>query len=271
MIAHRIRSGLLAGVALAAFIGVAPMQAKAQFAVIDITAIIQAVRAFGLQVSQLATEIKTEIQTELNGLTEIKQLAEEVRSAAYLGEMVANFVQYPSLGAAMGMMNLVGLDMALPSEVWAVQGMLSGYGGMNSVGGILGKFSMLSSLIPGSYQRDHYYTCQDNSFACVQSEQRAVATAGYKGSLMAIYQKTNEHNAVLNGLRDDMNSSSPKKVMDATGAGVVELGYATNQLIAVNAVNGLAQAQRWTQEDQANQKLLQSADRYLAANPEMRK
>ena len=51
---------------------------------------------------------------------------------------------------------------------YAVQGLISGYGGMNSIGGIVGKLNSLGSLVTTSYQTDRVYTCNDNSFACEQ-------------------------------------------------------------------------------------------------------
>jgi hypothetical protein len=250
---QQMRMFLLA-VALVSFIGVIPARnARAQWAVIDVAAIAQAVKDYAIQLQQLATEVK--------------ELEEDIQMVANLTMMVENFIHYPALGTATGLMNMAGLDLSLPVDPYAVQNLLTGYSGVHSIAGLTGKLGSLSGLIPGSYDRDHLYSCTDDSFACAQSQRRANAYAGYKGTLSNLYSDLVEHNAVLNGLRTDMNAKDPKTVMDATGQAALENAWATEHLAQVQTVNGLAQAQFWIDQQQADEKYRMDADAFLAAVP----
>ena len=262
-----MRKFLLA-VALITFVWVIPASnARADLPVIDVTAIADAVKSYAVQIQQLATEIKTWVTENLSWLTELKELEEDIQTVSNLVMMVDNFIHYPSLGTAMGPMNMAGLDLSLPIDPYAVQNLLTGYSGVHSITGLTGKLSSISSLIPGSYDRDHLYSCTDDSFACAQAQRRANAYAGYKGTLGKLYSDLVEHNAVLDGLRTDMNAKDPKTVLDATGQATLENGWATEHLAQVQTVNGLAQAQHWIDEQQAEEKYQMDADAFLKAVP----
>lgn len=259
---------LLLAVALVSFMGVIPVRnARADLPVIDITAIADAVKAYAVQIQQLATEIKTWVTENLSWLTELKELEEDIQTVANLAMMVENFIHYPSLGTAMGLMNMAGLDLSLPVDPYAVQNLLTGYSGVHSITGLTGKLSSLGSLIPGSYDRDHLYSCTDDSFTCAQSQRRANAYAGYKGTLGKLYSDLVEHNPVLDGLRTDMNAKDPKTVLDATGQATLENAWATEHLAQIQTVNGLAQAQQWIDQQQADEKIRMDSDAFLAAMP----
>jgi hypothetical protein len=142
-----MRRAMLA-VALISFTGVMPATyARADLPVIDVTAIADAVKAYAVQIQQLATEIKTWVTENLSWLTELKELEEDVQIVSNLVMMVDNFIHYPSLGTAMGLMNMAGLDLSLPVDPYAVQNLLTGYSGVHSITGLTGKLSSLSSLI----------------------------------------------------------------------------------------------------------------------------
>jgi hypothetical protein len=267
---QQMRMFLLA-VALVSFIGVIPARnARADLPVIDVVAIADAVKAYAVQLQQLATEIKTWVTENLSWLTELKELEEDIQMVANLTMMVMmveNFIHYPALGTATGLMNMAGLDLSLPVDPYAVQNLLTGYSGVHSITGLTGKLGSLSSLIPGSYDRDHLYSCTDDSFACAQSQRRANAYAGYKGTLSNLYSDLVDHNPVLDGLRTDMNAKDPKTVLDATGQATLENAWATEHLAQIQTVNGLAQAQQWIDQQQGDEKLRMDSDAFLAAMP----
>jgi hypothetical protein len=243
--------------------------ARADLPVIDVTAIADAVKAYALQIQQLATEIKTWVTENLSWLTELKELEEDIQMVANLVTMVNNFIHFPSLGTAMGLMNMAGLNLDLPVDPYTVQNLLTGYTGINNLNSMIGKLSSLGSLINTSYSNDHLYSCDDDSFACLQSQQRANAYSGYKGALGKLYQSLTDHNSVLNGLRTDLNGASdPKTVMDATGQAVLENAWHTSQAAQIEAVNGMAQAQHWIDEQQADEKYRQDAKAFLQAVPQ---
>jgi hypothetical protein len=258
----------LLAVALVSFIGVIPARnARADLPVIDIAAIADAVKAYAIQLQQLATEVKTWVTENLSWLTELKELEQDIQMVANLTMMVENFIHYPALGTASGLMNMAGLDLSLPVDPYAVQNLLTGYSEVHSITGLTGKLSSLSSLIPGSYDRDHLYSCTDDSFACAQSQRRANAYAGYKGTLSNLYSDLVDHNPVLDGLRTDMNAKDPKTVLDATGQATLENAWATEHLAQIQTVNGLAQAQQWIDQQQADEKIRMDSDAFLAAMP----
>jgi len=115
-----MRKFLLA-VALITFVWVIPASnARADLPVIDVTAIADAVKSYAVQIQQLATEIKTWVTENLSWLTELKELEEDIQTVSNLVMMVDNFIHYPSLGTAMGPMNMAGLDLSLPIDPYEI-------------------------------------------------------------------------------------------------------------------------------------------------------
>ena len=137
----------LVGVSVAACLAVAmPSDALAQLPVTD--------------GGNLVAQAKNLLQELKSYATELEQLSQQVQQVTWLAQTAASLIQNPNLGAAMQLMNMVGLENPLPVSPYAVQGLISGYGGMNSVGGIVGKLNSLGSLVTTSYQTDRVYTLQ---------------------------------------------------------------------------------------------------------------
>ena len=152
---------------------------------------------------QLVEEIK-------NGLTQLKQLQtelQELQADLQLVEqftfLTESFVHNPNLGSVMGLLNALGLQNDLPLNPFAVQSLLSGYGGMSGLNGVLGQLSNLGNLVNGSFNADHLFDCTDNSFACQQTKARAAANAGYKGIASQLYTDLTNHMTSLGGAADD--------------------------------------------------------------------
>src|SRR5580765_833618 len=59
-----------------------------------------------------------------------QQLLQETQTATQLATQGAALIQHPSLGAVMGLANMVGIENPLPISPYAVMGLTSGYGGM---------------------------------------------------------------------------------------------------------------------------------------------
>ena len=126
----------------------------------------------------------------------------------WAAQTAQSFIQDPNLGTAMALMNMVGIDNPLPINPYAVQSLVSGYGGMNSLSGLTGKLSSLNGLVTGSYSADSVYTCTDGSYACARQQQVASSNAGIKGLTSQIYQQLTEHIPVLQSLRTELDTAS---------------------------------------------------------------
>lgn len=222
--------------------------------VIDFTEIVDTLKSYYQQVQQYVTQLQ--------------QLAQEVQTATSVLTMADNFVRDPSLGAAMGLMGIAGINLDLPINAYAVQGLVSGYGGMNSISGLTGKLATLGSVVNTSYGNNHIYTCTDNSFACTQSNQNGFGTSGAQGMLTQLYQSIADHNQVLNALRDQLNTiKDPASREAAVGQAVVESAWATGQDGQIGIVNGLSALQDRINKQQADETLRQQGQAYVQAVP----
>lgn len=236
------------------FLVITQAPAHADLPVIDITSIIDQLKAYYQQVQQYTTQLQ--------------QLQQEVQTATSALTMANNFVRDPSLGSAMGLMSVAGINLDLPINPWAVQSLTSGYGGMNSISGLTGKLSTLGSVVNTSYDNNHIYTCTDNNFACTQSNQNGYGSSGTQGMLTQLYQGIVDHNTVLNGLRAQLNSiQDPASREAAIGQAIIEDAWATSQGAQVNTVNGLAAIQTRINQQAMDEAMRQSGKQYVQAVP----
>jgi hypothetical protein len=248
-----MRRLLLATAIVSPLVAVPMVPARADLPVIDFTSIFQELQSYWQELQSYVTQLQ--------------QLAQELQTATQMVTMVTNFVANPSLAAAMGLMGMVGLNLDLPINPYVVQSLLSGWGGANSISALTGRLSGLGGLVNTSYGANHLYDCTDNSFACAQSGQVAYSAAGHLGLLSQLYQSITDHNAVLNGLRTDMNSASPAEREGATGQATIENAWHTGVAAQIEAINGMAQAQMTINAQQSAEKLRADADAFIKAVP----
>jgi len=176
---------LLAGVCIFAL----SLPARAQIHVLDDSALVQ--------------QIKTYTTEYASYLKQLQQYEQELQTALSTGQLVASTIQNPSLGAVLGLMNMTGLSNDLPVNPNGLMG-LSGItsGSSMSFSGLTGKLSMLGSMASTTFNTNHVYTCQDQTFACQQQNQRAYGLAGVSGIAQSAYQDLRNHMAILDGLRE---------------------------------------------------------------------
>ena len=135
---------------------------------------------------------------ELKGYaTQLQQLQQEIQQVTWLTTTADSLIQHPNLGAVMQLMNMLGLSSDLPINPYAIQGLVSGYGGTGSINSLVGRLGGLGSLVNTSYQTDSLYRCTTDSFGCQQQQQIAAGNAGVKGIAGQIYSDLAAHVPVL--------------------------------------------------------------------------
>lgn len=198
----------------------------------------------------------------------LQQLQQEVQAVMWVGQTAQSLIQNPNLGTAMSLMNMVGIENPLPINPYAVQNLVSGYGGMGSVGAWTGKMNSLNGLITESYSNDRIYGCNDNSYSCSRQQQLAASNAGIKGLTGRIYQQLTEHIPVLQSLRAQLDTASDPAQREHIMAQVaIENAWAQNAQGQLQTVVALANVQENVQRAQDGERLNQSIDRMLASAP----
>ena len=222
--AGRALLGAAAGIALAAAYS---MPARAEMPVIDTAAVGQLahqlandVKAYGLQLQQYAGEVKSWATQNLQWLQQLQQYSVQLQQYTSELTMLENWVRNPSLGGAMGLLNIAGLGSSLPVNAYAVLNLVNGrsfgQGGLPEISGVL---SSLSGLTAGAYSANHVYTPTDASWASQELISNANSIAGEQGAAQAAYTDLQAHAAALQALRDHLaTASSPKERPGHPGA-----------------------------------------------------
>ncbi|MGH7114346.1 MAG: type IV secretion system protein [Stellaceae bacterium] len=264
----RARRGLLgatAGIALAAGYS---LPARAEMPVIDTAAVAQLahqlsndVKAYGLQLQQYAGEVKSWTTQNLQWLQQLQQYSVQLQQYTSELAMLDNWVHNPSLGAAMGLLNIAGLGNSLPVNAYAVLNLVNGrsygQGGLPEISGVL------SSLSAGAYSANHVYTPTDASWASRELISNANSIAGEQGAAQAAYTDLQAHAAALQALRDHLATArSPKDVQDAQAQIALETTWSTNEAAQLAAINAAYAAQRDSREQQANEELAKDLDAF---------
>jgi hypothetical protein len=234
----RARRALLgAAVVIALAAGYSP-PARADLPVVDTAALGQwaqqlgnEVKAYGLQLQQYAGEVKSWATQNLQWLQQVQQYATQLQQYANELTMLENWVRNPSLGGAMGLLNIAGLGSSLPVNASAVLNLVNGrsygQGGLPEISGVL---SSLSSLTAGAYSANHVYTPTDASWASHELISNANSIAGEQGAAQAAVGDLQTHAAALQALRDHLTaSSSPKDVQDAQAQIELEQVWTVNE------------------------------------------
>jgi hypothetical protein len=255
--------GVAAGIALAA--GSSP-PARAAVPVIDAAALSQwahqianDVKAYGLQLQQYAGEVKSWATQNLQWLQQIQQYATQLQQYTSELTMLENWVHNPSLGGALGLLNIAGLGNSLPVNAYAVLNLINGrsygQGGLPEISGVL---SSLSNLTAGAYAANHVYTPTDASWASRELIFNANSIAGAQGTAQAAYIDLQAHAAALQALRDHLAaSSSPKDVQDAQAQIELEQVWTVNEAAQISAINAAYAAEKDAREQRANEELNQ--------------
>ncbi len=236
---------------LASTMLVAP--ARGQLATIDVANLTQQIKGYLAELRSYATQLQ-QLQTEVNSYTQLATTA-------------ASLIQHPNLGQAQAMLGAVGVDSSLPISPYAVQALIGGYGGGNSIAGLVGKVGLLGSLVNTSYSQDSLgNTCTDDSFSCRQQQQIAWSNAGTKGILGKLYTDLNNHIPVIAGLRAQLAASTdPAQRENIIATLNSEQTWTQNATGQANLVLGMAEAQTRVAGAQRSEKMRMDADALIAA------
>ncbi len=227
------------------------------------------VKAYGLQLQQYAGEVKSWATQNLQWLQQLQQYSVQLQQYTNELTMLENWVHNPSLGAAMGLLNIAGLGNSLPVNAYAVLNLVNGrsYGasGLPEISGVL---SSLSSLTAGAYSANHVYTPTDASWASQELISNANSIAGEQGAAQAAYTDLQAHAAALQALRDHLaTASSPKDVQDTQAQIELETTWSTNEAAQLTAINAAYAAQRDALAQRDNEKMNQDITSFIASAP----
>ena len=222
------------------------------------------VKAYALDLQRYAGEVKSWTTQNLQWLQQIQQYATQLQQYANELTMLQNWVRNPSLGAALGLLNMAGLGTSLPINAYAVlnlvEGRSYGQGGLPEISGVL---SSLSSLTAGAYSANHVYTPTDASWASQELISNANSIAGEQGVAQAAVSDLQAHAAALQALRDHLaTSSSPKDVQDAQAQIELEQVWTTNEAAQLAAVKAAYTAQRDALAQRANEELTENLEAF---------
>jgi hypothetical protein len=206
---------------------------------------------------------------ELKGYaTQLQQLQQEIQQVTWLATTADALIQHPNLGAVMQLMNMLGVSSDLPLNPYAIQGLVSGYGGAGSINNLVGRLRGLGSLVNTSYQTDSLYQCTTDSFGCQQQRQIAAGNAGVKGIAGQIYSDLAAHVPVLQGLRDQLAGATDpaqrENIMAQTQIEQTWVQNATGQLQTALLLN---EAQQQTNGARDNERLSKDIEAVIAATP----
>jgi Type IV secretion system proteins len=222
------------------------------------------VKAYGLQLQQYAGEVKSWATQNLQWLQQLQQYAVQLQQYTNELTMLENWVHNPSLGAALGVLNIAGLGNSLPVNASAVLNLVNGrsygQGGLPEISGVL---SSLSGLTAGAYFANHVYTPTDASWASQELISNANSIAAEQGVAQAAVSDLQAHAAALQALRNHLaTSSSPKDVQDAQAQIELEQVWTVNEAAQLAAINAAYAAQRDARSQRANEQLAQELEAF---------
>jgi hypothetical protein len=230
------------------------------------TSIANEVKSYGLQIQQSLIETKQYVVGELAWTQQVQAYALQASQYATEGEQLYGFIHNPSLGAAMGMMNMAGLGSGLPVSPYAVMGLVNGFSypgpyGMPNVTGILGSLSMMSGA---AYAKNHIYSPTDGSWDSQQLIANGNNIAGAQGAYVTTTSDLQKHAAVLQALRDHLaTATTPKDVQDAQAQIALEQTWTANEAAQMAAIQAAAQTQKDSAEQRDKEALAQSFDQFI--------
>ncbi len=220
----------------------------------------------------LSTQARGQLATfdAANAVGQARSLLQELKGYALQGQqyitegqqliqvtnMLTAIAHNPNIGNIMALAQQTGLTADLPLDPYATMALISGVGGINSVNDIVGRLSLLGSVVHGSYDRDMLYSCQTDNYSCLTAQQRAASNAGYKGAVGTLFQDVSSHLNVLTAIREKLAlSPNEKDTADLHAQVAVEQAWIANQQTQLTAVVALADAQQRVSAEQADQKV----------------
>lgn len=239
---------------IAAGILLAPAAARAQVPVSDsvtelnvIQSYAQSIKAWTLQYKQYAEEAATDLNTA-------QAYAQDV-------ETFNSFVQDPSLGAALGLVQVAGLGNDLPVSPYQLMSAANGFGGQGGVNGALSALRAVSNLAGTNYQAMHVYACQAADQPCADLNARGNGIAGSMGVQQAAYQDYRAHQGIVQGLRDQLGGVTTPALRETITAQLqAEQVWTANMQGSAQAAAEQAALARQSMVQRVDERQRQSAD-----------
>lgn len=206
----------------------------------------EAEKAFALQIAEYTTAIKEYFGDTWSWLTQAEQYATEIAHYMNDAQMLLNFAHHPTLGAAMGLLNMAGLTSSLPFNPQAAMNLVNGLSyGQGGFGEVTGLLNSLSGLAGGSYAQSHLYTPTDASWASQQIIATGNGIAGGQGAAMAAYTDYSNHLGVLPTLRSNAASATTTKdALDTANQLQSEIAWNVNEMGRSQQIATLSTLQR---------------------------
>ena len=251
----KVRTALLSGVAV---LGVSIGNACADMPVIDASSITQ--------------QVKSYLQDLKNYAVYLQQLQQAVQQVQWATTTAQALIQNPNLGAAMGLMNALGVSDPLPVNPSAITGLINGAGGIGAggvngvLGGINGALGNLSNLANSSWSANHVYSPTDGSWNSQQLIANGNGIAGAEGIAQQVYSEMAQHFSVINALRENLaTATTPAQRENAMAALQGEQVWAQNASGQLQAAQIMLAAQDDSRARRDNEQLDQSIDQELQA------
>lgn len=168
----------------------------------------------------------------------LRQLAEARRQYEQLAATYRAISGVRDLGSAVGALGSVGIRNPLPTDPYAVQGLLSGTGG---VGGISGN---LDRLLRGSIGNSRVYQSPGRSWFEGEINRNGSGLAGAQAAALQLYEAAAQRMQFLDVLRGQISTAPDQATRDALSAQfAAEASGIQNQSLQAQALNNYMQAQ----------------------------
>lgn len=155
------------------------------------------------------------------------------------------------LGSAMAALNMVGIQNPLPIDAYALQGILSGQGGLNGMSGNLG------NLFTSNVAANRLYDSGGTDWRSQDLRSNANSLAGIQAVSQAFFTTAQQRLTQLAGLRlRQQTASDPKTVADLQAATAIVQADIASQAQQMQAFTAMAEAQPAirTQRDEENER-----------------
>jgi Type IV secretion system proteins len=196
---------------------------------------------------------KTFLQDLKGYATQLRQLEQAIQQVQWATAEFNSLVANPSLPAAMGLLQAVGIQNPLPVSPYAIQGLISGQGGIN------GTLGALSSFTSGAATTNRVYTCTDNTFACQNSLASANSVAGSQGIAQQVYAQIAAHFPLMASLQRDMlAATTPAERESVMGQIQAEQAWAQQAQGQLQTAQIMLVAEQDNRVQRDNEKLSQS-------------
>jgi hypothetical protein len=231
--------------------------------VFDPTAFAQLIKSYAQELKAYLLQYQQYVTQTQQYLTQIQQYYTEV-------QLFINWVHNPSLGGALGLMQMAGLGTYLPIQPMQMLGLINGLSsaasGNLSLGGISALFGQLNAFAGQSFTTNHIYSPMDGGWQSQQMNATAASIAGMQGGAMNSYDGLQLHMAAQEALRDhSIGLTSPKDVADTQLQVLLEQIWTENNNGQVLASIAAYDAQRDSREQREMEGTTQSMDNFIAA------